>query len=783
MIGIRAGKFALGTVAVAACIALALVLSTCGGGSGKSAVVQGLSPGSSPDNKTSPEGLDYQADTTISLDQTLTELEGMEKPEGVDEALFEELKDALNEALTCRAAIYGHRDSSRKDDGGDESPPYSDSSVDGDGHSMLCPYKSVATPPTGEVNRVNDLTILDKGDGTYTLTWHYRNLGDYDQDGIVGLPDIYPLAEHFGETYEPTDANCIQAVIDGSSNGRIGIEEITPIAMNYAVDVHHYAVEGAPDQEGPFEPVGEIAQDAGTGEGRLEYSAIIESPAALWHRVVPYDSEGEPGEPSNAVLRPSNEPIIYEVSPTEGYQHEEYTFTAVVTGAEMLEYAWDFGGGAVPNTSSDPSPTVTLADAGVYSASLTVTNAYGEASFPFTLTISERDIWAHTWGTSGTDITTDIVIDGNGYVYLAEVGGVLVKFSSSGEFRWARCWDTGGHQTLTDLWLMDDGRLLGCGSCAASGGDGYDDVLLIEYSDDGDVLRAMTWGTEDHERASQFVIDDAGNIYLCGSWTEAWGDESVLLMKLDAEWNVLWSKVWGSFSDDESARGIALSDGAIYVSGSKGPWGTGDALLMKLTLEGEVLWAKTWGTEKHDSLTDLVICPDGCIYAVGTIWKRDPDPKAGIILKYDRDGSLLAAKGWNPNQRSGITSIRADPYGTLTAVGSDGYDLLLVRLDSDLNVVAGKARHPEGHSNQGVSCAYDADFNLYVAGNVHDYPLGQWEDLEDRSYIIEGVEAEVEGTVWSPNGDSAIPDGTQTEVTGVIDGSFGGFDLLILKNY
>jgi len=771
MLGMRKGKFALGIVAFAAYIALAVMLSTCGGGHKQPSAVNCQSS----DNRVAPP---FQAVRPLetTLDDALAELAGMETPEGVDEALFEELKDALGEALNHQMES---RLSSRDSIGGNSGLESPDSTIRG------TTARFASTPPTGEANRVDDLAILDNGDGTFALSWHYRNLGDYDQDGVVGLPDIYPLAQHYNESYDPSDVNCLQAVIDGSGNGRIGIEEITPIAMNFAVDVHHYAVEGAPDEAGAYEPVSEIVQDTGNGDGRLEYSAVIESPAALWHRVVPVDSEGNPGEASNAVLRPSNEPVIYEAGPTEGYQHEEYTFTATVSGVEPLEYAWDFGGGATPNTSAESSPTVTLAEASEYAASLTVTNAYGEATHPFTLTVNARDIWAHTWGTSGPDIMTDTVIDGNGDVYLAEVGGVLVKFSSSGEFQWARGWDTGGKQTLADLWLMDDGRLLGCGSCAASDGDEYDDVLLIEFSDDGDVLRAMTWGTEDHERASQFVIDDAGNIYLCGSWTEAWGDESVLLMKFDAEWNVLWAKVWGSFSDDESARGIELSDGAVYVSGSKGPWGTGDALIMKLTLEGEVLWAKTWGTEKHDSLIDLIICPDGCIYAVGTIRKRDPDPKAGIILKYDRDGSLLAAKGWNPNQRSEISSVYADPYGTPTAVGSDGDDLLFVRLDSDLNVVMGKARHPEGYWNQGVSCAYDADFNLYVAGNVYNNnnPFGQWEDLEDRSYIIEGVEVVVEGTVWSPNGNSAIPDGIETEITGVIDGSGGGFDLLILKNF
>jgi len=182
--------------AICACI----LLTTCGGGKQPSDVSLQLSDRN--DGSQATEELVSQ-----SLDQTLTELGEMECPEGVDEELWVEMKDALGKALndSCRAGIYPRRSATGMDGGGHKWPPYS-------GHSMLCPYKSVATPPTGEANRVDDLAILDNGDGTFTLTWHYRNLGDYDQDGTVAVEDIIPLAEHFGETYESEDISCVQTV-------------------------------------------------------------------------------------------------------------------------------------------------------------------------------------------------------------------------------------------------------------------------------------------------------------------------------------------------------------------------------------------------------------------------------------------------------------------------------------------------------------------------------------------------------------------------------------------
>ena len=81
-------------------------------------------------------------------------------------------------------------------------------------------------------------------------------------------------------------------------------------------------------------------------------------------------------------------PEIVSIFPTEGDAGAEVTFSADVRGSEPFTYAWDFGGGATPNASSDESPTVTLGDPGPpYSASLTVTNDFGEDTKDFDLTV------------------------------------------------------------------------------------------------------------------------------------------------------------------------------------------------------------------------------------------------------------------------------------------------------------------------------------------------------------------------------------------------------------
>lgn len=88
--------------------------------------------------------------------------------------------------------------------------------------------------PVNTENKVDDLTAVIAG-GQATLTWTEKNLGDYDNSGEVGIPDITPIALNYLR-----NSGTIMELVDGDKSGEIGISDITPIALNYGNSVAGY---------------------------------------------------------------------------------------------------------------------------------------------------------------------------------------------------------------------------------------------------------------------------------------------------------------------------------------------------------------------------------------------------------------------------------------------------------------------------------------------------------------------------------------------------------------
>ena len=83
-------------------------------------------------------------------------------------------------------------------------------------------------------------------------------------------------------------------------------------------------------------------------------------------------------------------PVIQSVQPigAVGAPCDEVAFSAIATNSPT-SWAWDFGGGCIPDTATVAAPLEALGDPGTYDCTVTATNAFGSSPpFPFSITIA-----------------------------------------------------------------------------------------------------------------------------------------------------------------------------------------------------------------------------------------------------------------------------------------------------------------------------------------------------------------------------------------------------------
>ncbi len=219
---------------------------------------------------------------SVAVADVLKELHALQPPPGVDASLLAQLKSCLARQLSTysqsrRDPARGRVNFSPAWRAGLEpsvvlEPPTAQEGRVKDPSPTSSALRFVSEPPTGPANRVTDLTLLDNGDGTFTLTWTYKNVGDYNQDGIVSIQDITPLAEHFQETAEG-EGDSWRGWMDGNDGGIINIQDVTPpsLAENFFVNVAGYAIFGANVIDGEYSEI-----------GRVPFSEIVADPRGIF---------------------------------------------------------------------------------------------------------------------------------------------------------------------------------------------------------------------------------------------------------------------------------------------------------------------------------------------------------------------------------------------------------------------------------------------------------------------------------------------------------------------
>ena len=301
--------------------------------------------------------------------------------------------------------------------------------------------------------------------------------------------------------------------------------------------------------------------------------------------------------------------------------------------------------------------------------------------------------WYRTWGVSmDSDFALDVAVSSSNEIYVsgmtrADMGPTnltLNKFDAQGNLLWAREWGGIGSDRGDGLAL--DNESVFVAGYTSSFGQGSNDLCLIKYDFNGNLVWNVTWGDTLQDAASNLVLDSEGNIYVSG-WTSSYGSGStdVLVVKFNSTGGFEWFETWGS-SGNEWGEDIALDNetGNVLILGSSTQ---PEAFVVCYNSSGSEQWSNTY-VGLMDGARGINVDSSGYFYLTGYVDVAAENEDI-IVAKLDRYGNLLWNRTWGGEYRDRGQDVIIED-NTLFVTGfyakfQDQYDVCIITFDIDGN--------------------------------------------------------------------------------------------------
>lgn len=219
------------------------------------------------------------------------------------------------------------------------------------------------------------------------------------------------------------------------------------------------------------------------------------------------------------------------------------------------------------------------------------------------------------------------------------------------------------------------------------------DIILIKIDANSGLLwsKSFDLGSDDRAFSVQQTDDDANGQkndgYIIGGWTWASGDAvNFCLVKTDANGNMIWSKIFkGNINkDDRGGTIIQTNDGGYIIAGYTESFGAGsyDIYLVKTDASGNLSWSRTFGGAGSDYVYD----------------------EAEPSIQQTSDGGYIIV-------------------GTTSSFGAGGTDVYLVKTDGSGNLTWSRTFGGTGADN-GYSVRQTTDGGYIIAGYTQSFGAG-----------------------------------------------------------
>jgi gliding motility-associated-like protein len=335
---------------------------------------------------------------------------------------------------------------------------------------------------------------------------------------------------------------------------------------------------------------------------------------------------------------------------------------------------------------------------------------------------------------------------------------LLVSCTIQGEVHWARTLSANGFETIRGMIATSDGGYAIIGM-TTGGGLGQEDLLLMKLNGAGDLLWSKVYGGAQEDRGFDLYETPDHHLLLAGS-TRSFGAgmRDAFLIKTDLDGNMIWSRTYGEFQNDNFFEIQPVNNSEYVLSGVSLSFSneTHDYLLTKLDEDGNLIWSKAYFTPDHDhgilftktSDDGFIIYGHSAFFNIGDF--------AGMIVKTDHAGVMQWAKAFGGPGTTRALNIFTDDSqnlflsGQITGVHGPGNDMFLLQMDEAGNMKKG---HTFGLMEEETQL-WGTQSPILDIGN--DHLVMNWEQADGNNSgisLISFPKDEINscfGQLWSP---------------------------------
>jgi hypothetical protein len=306
----------------------------------------------------------------------------------------------------------------------------------------------------------------------------------------------------------------------------------------------------------------------------------------------------------------------------------------------------------------------------------------------------------------------------------------LLKIDSTGKYQWQNTFGGINIENSFSVKQTRDSGFVICGFTNSSGNGGYD-ACLVKTDPAGNLQWQKTFGGTDWDFGYWAEQAKDGGYILAGETFSYGNNSQAYLVKTNSAGDTLWTRTFGGTNEEAVYEVHQTLDSGYILAGYTKSYGAGNAdfYLIKTDSNGDTLWTRTFGSPSEDLCNSVALCADGGFLLGGHSFLQGG--KKFRFLKTDSDGTVLVSKVDTPSTGNrSISRIRETNDGNVVMLanadfgGLGGQEIHLIKYDIGGAWFPIVASFGGAYDDEGYDLEQTRDSGFVLVGYTASFGIG-----------------------------------------------------------